>query len=66
MPIGVAAGRLVWRAFATNLGVPADPVTVVWVIAAVGVATLVAANLLALGPTILAARPPAADLLKAD
>ena len=66
VPIGVAAGRLVWRAFATNLGVLADPVTVVWVIAAVGVATLVIANLLALGPAVLAARSPAADLLKAE
>ena len=45
---------------------PADPVTVVWVIAAMGAATLVIANLLALGPAILAARSRAADLLSTE
>lgn len=66
VPIGVAAGRLVWHAFATNLGVFAGPVTTAWVIAVVAGATLVVANLLAVVPAIIAARSPAATLLKTE
>jgi FtsX-like permease family len=66
VPLGVAAGRLAWHAFATNLGVFAGPVTTAWVIVTVAVAALVAANLLAVVPAIIAARSPAATLLKAE
>jgi ABC-type lipoprotein release transport system permease subunit len=66
VPLGVAVGRLVWHAFATNLGVFAGPVTTAWVIVAVAVAALVAANLLAVVPAVIAARSPAATLLKAE
>ena len=66
VPLGIAAGRLVWTAFATNLGVVADPVVTVWVLAAIAVGTLVVANLLAAGPAVMASRAKAATLLKAE
>jgi hypothetical protein len=56
VPLGIAAGQAVWRAFATNLGaVPASVVPAV-VILALGLGVLVAANLLALAPAVAAAR----------
>ncbi len=66
VPLGIAGGRLVWTAFASNLGVVSIPVVTVWVIAAVVVGTLVVANLLAVGPAVVASRSKAAALLKAD
>jgi ABC-type antimicrobial peptide transport system permease subunit len=66
VPLGVAGGRLVWTAFASNLGVVAIPVVSVWVIAAIVVGTLVVANLLAAGPAFVASRAKAATLLKVD
>jgi ABC-type antimicrobial peptide transport system permease subunit len=61
--LGVAAGRLVWRAFAATLGVV--PVTEVPLLAlAAGLVGLVIlGNLLATGPAMIAAgTPPAATL----
>ena len=66
VPLGVAAGRVVWNAFASNLGVVADPVVMVWALASIAVGTLVVANLLAVGPTLVASRAKAASLLKAE
>ena len=62
VPLGVAAGRLVWHAFATNLGVFAGPVTTAWVIVTVAAATLVAANLLAVVPAVIAAAVPGGEV----
>jgi hypothetical protein len=66
MPLGVAAGRWAWAAFATSLG--AVPVTVVPVPALLAgfVALLVAGNLLAAGPGAVAARTPPAAVLRAE
>ncbi len=66
VPLGIAAGRVVWNAFASNLGVVADPVVTAWVVAAVAAGTLVVANLLAVGPAWVASRTRAASLLKAE
>lgn len=66
VPLGIAAGRLVWNAFASNLGVLADPVVTAWVVAAIAVGTLLVANLLAVGPAWVASRASAASLLKAE
>jgi hypothetical protein len=65
-PVGVAAGKVLWRVFATNFGVV--PVTVVEpvLIAALAVAVLAAANLLAAVPALLAARSQPARLLRAE
>ncbi|HXN63449.1 MAG TPA: FtsX-like permease family protein [Acidimicrobiales bacterium] len=66
VPLGIAAGRLVWDAFASNLGVVAVPVVTAWVVAAIVVGTLVVANLLAVGPALVASRTRAASLLKSE
>ncbi len=63
IPLGVAVGQEVWRAFATNLG--AVPVTTmpIWVIAALGTGVLVVANLLAIAPALAAAKSKTAGQL---
>ncbi len=66
VPAGIAIGRLVWRIFADNLGVVPVPVVAVGVIAAVSVGTLVVANLLAIGPALVAARSRPATLLRSE
>ncbi len=66
VPLGVAAGRLVWNAFASNLGVAVEPVVTVWVVATIAAGTLVVANLLAVGPALIASRAKAASLLRAE
>ena len=66
VPLGVAAGRLVWNSFASNLGVVTQPVVTAWVVATIASGTLVLANLLAVGPALVASRAKAASLLKAE
>ena len=66
VPIGVAIGRVVWRLFAENLGVLPAPVVTVWVIVAVVLGTAIVANLLAIGPALVASRSHSASLLKAE
>ena len=57
-------GRLLWRAFAVNLG--AAPVSVVpgWVVVTLAVGVLVAANLLAVLPAVGAARLRPSEALR--
>jgi ABC-type antimicrobial peptide transport system permease subunit len=66
VPLGIAAGRLVWDAFASNLGVVAVPVVTPWVVASIAAGTLVVANLLAVGPALAASRTRTASLLKSE
>ena len=65
-PLGVAAGHWAWAAFASSLG--AVPVTVVPLPALLAgfLALLAAGNLLAAGPGAVAARTPAAAMLRAE
>jgi ABC-type antimicrobial peptide transport system permease subunit len=56
LPLGIAAGQVVWRAFATNLGAVPVSVVPVDVLVALGVGVLVVANVLALLPAVVAAR----------
>jgi len=63
VPLGVAAGQVVWRSFASNLGavpVATDPI---WVIATLSVSVLVVAILLAVAPSVMAARSKTAGQL---
>jgi ABC-type lipoprotein release transport system permease subunit len=66
VPLGIAAGRVLWRVFATNFGVV--PLTVVEIlpVAALALGVLVAANVLAFVPALLAARSRPAELLRAE
>ena len=66
VPLGIAAGRLVWDAFASNLGVEVEPIVTTWVVVSIAAGTLVVANLLAVGPALVASRAKAASLLKAE
>ncbi len=66
VPVGVALGRVVWRAFALNVGVVPEPVVNLWVIVGLGAAVLVGALMLAVGPAFAAARSRPARLLQAE
>jgi hypothetical protein len=66
VPLGVALGRVVWRAFALNVGVVPEPVDDLWVIAGLGAAVLVGALVLAIGPALAAARARPARLLRVE
>jgi hypothetical protein len=57
---------VVWRLFAENLGVLPAPVVTVWVIVAVALGTALVANLLAIGPALVASRMRPANLLRAE
>ena len=66
VPVGVALGRVIWRAFALNVGVVPEPVVDLWVIVGLGVAVLVGALVLAIGPALAAARARPARLLRVE
>jgi ABC-type lipoprotein release transport system permease subunit len=66
VPLGIAAGKVAWRLFATNVGVvPVEVVRAVPLIL-LAAAALAAANLLAVLPALRAARSRPADLLRAE
>ncbi len=60
------AGRLLWLAFARELGAVPDPVVPAASLALAAVAALVLANLMAALPGRSAARTPAAMVLRAE
>jgi FtsX-like permease family len=64
VPLGVVMGRVVWEAFAHNLG--AVPVSVVPVLVVGGLAAsvLIAANLIAVAPALMARRSKPGDLMR--
>ena len=63
VPLGVAVGQVVWRAFATNLGAVPVATVPVWLIAALALGVFVVANLLAVVPALVAARSKTASQL---
>jgi ABC-type antimicrobial peptide transport system permease subunit len=65
-PIGIAAGKVLWRVFATNFGVVPVPVVQPLLLAALVLGVLAAANVLAAVPAMLAARSHPAQLLRAE
>ena len=66
VPLGLATGRVIWRAFAREVGVV--PVTVFpgWLIGALGGGFLVAALVIAVVPALTAARARASAVLRAE
>ncbi len=66
VPVGIAVGRAVLSVFANSLGVVVAPVIVAWAILAVAGGTLLIANLLAIGPALVASRSCPAVLLQAE
>jgi predicted lysophospholipase L1 biosynthesis ABC-type transport system permease subunit len=66
IPLGIAAGRAIWRAFATSLGVVPVPAVQAWLIVALAAGALVAANALAAVPAMSAARSRPGQLLRTE
>jgi ABC-type lipoprotein release transport system permease subunit len=66
VPAGIAVGRAVWGLFAHSLGVLSVTEVTAWVIVAVAAATVDVANVLAIGPAIVAARSRPASLLRSE
>jgi hypothetical protein len=65
-PIGIAAGKVLWRVFATNFGVVPVAVVQPLLLAALLLGVLGTANVLAAVPALLAARSRPAQLLRAE
>ena len=66
VPLGVVAGRLLWDLFATRIYVVPSPTVPALAIAAIAVGALVLGNLVAAVPGRMAARTPAALLLRTE
>jgi hypothetical protein len=64
VPVGIAIGRLIWRAFASNIGAVPVPVVSSWLVVALAAGVLVAANLLAVLPAVSAARLMPSEALR--
>ncbi len=64
IPLGVAAGQAIWNAFATNLGAVPVAVVPIWLLGALVAGVVVVANLLAVGPALVATRSKPASLLR--
>ena len=66
LPVGVVLGRLGWRLFADNLGVVASPVVPIAIVLALVPVTVFVTNALAFAPGRIAARTPAAAVLRSE
>jgi ABC-type lipoprotein release transport system permease subunit len=66
VPLGIAAGRLAWNKFASQLYVVPQPAISVVTVAVVVISALALASLTAIVPGWRAARTPAAGLLRAE
>jgi hypothetical protein len=65
-PIGIAAGRVLWRVFATNFGVVPVPVVQPLLLIALVAGVLAAANVLAAVPALLSSRSRPGELLRTE
>jgi len=66
VPVGVGAGRWLWRAFAEDLGIVAAPVVPLILLVAGGLATVLVVEAAALLPASIARRTPVARTLRAE
>ena len=66
IPLGIAAGRAIWRAFAISIGVVPVPVVQAWLIVALAAGALLAANALAAVPAMSATRSRPGQLLRTE
>ena len=64
VPVGVAAGRVIWRAFALNLGVVPVDIAPVRVVLFLALGVLIAGGLLAFVPAMVAMRTSPAEALR--
>jgi ABC-type lipoprotein release transport system permease subunit len=66
IPLGIAAGQVIWRAFAVSLGVVPVPVVQAGLIGALAAGALLTANALAAIPAVTAARARPGPLLRTE
>jgi ABC-type antimicrobial peptide transport system permease subunit len=66
MPIGIAAGKVLWRVFATNFGVVPVPVVQPLRLAMLAAGVLAAANVLAAVPALMAVRSQPGESLRVE
>jgi len=66
VPLGIVVGRLLWDLFASRIYVVPSPTVPALVIAAIALGALVLGNLVAAIPGRMAARTPAALLLRTE
>ncbi len=66
VPLGIVLGRFLWDLFADNIYVVPSPTVSALTIAAIAVGAVVLGNLVAAVPGRIAARTPAATLLRAE
>jgi ABC-type antimicrobial peptide transport system permease subunit len=66
IPLGIAAGRWAWTAFASEIGVVPAPVVPAAALALGAVALLAVGNLLASWPAAVAAGTPVARVLRSE
>jgi hypothetical protein len=66
IPLGIAAGHTIWRAFAISLGVVPVPVVQAWLIGALAASVLLTANALATIPAAATARTRPGPLLRTE
>ena len=66
VPLGLVAGRVVWRVFALDAGVVAVPVLPGWLIVTLATGVLVAALAIAIVPAAAAARSRAGQVLRTE
>jgi FtsX-like permease family len=64
VPVGVIAGKATWNLFAGQLGVVPVAVVPGWVVGALELGVIVAANLIAIGPAVAATRTKPGQLLR--
>jgi hypothetical protein len=64
IPVGIAVGDVVWRSFASALGVVPVAVVPAWTVVAVSAGVLAVANLVAVGPALAATRARPTDLMR--
>jgi predicted lysophospholipase L1 biosynthesis ABC-type transport system permease subunit len=66
IPLGIAAGRWAWEAYSGSLGIVPAPLVPAGILLAGLAGLLVAGNVLASGPAVIAARTAPAAVLRAD
>jgi hypothetical protein len=66
LPLGIAAGRWSWALFCRGLGIPAAPITPIWLVLVMVPAVIVIANAVAFWPGRATARLRPAEVLRAE
>jgi putative ABC transport system permease protein len=65
VPLGVVVGQATWKAFANNLGAVPVSIVPIWLVGVLVAGVVVVANVLAIGPALVATRSKPARLLRA-